>query len=94
MEKYKIYAGLGGSFGGADYIDTLDFENYDEAMEFAFRAACEKYNEYAGLYGLRTVEEIMEQDETDEEEAIMIYNEERESWLDYNVELDDGIPEE
>lgn len=94
MEKYKVYAGLGGSFGGADYIDTLEFENHDKAMEFAHQVACEKYEDYAGLYGLRTVEEIMEQDETDEEEAIMIYNEERESWLDYNAKLDDGIPEE
>lgn len=39
MKKFKIYAGLGGGFGGADYIDTLEFNNKDEALDYAYQEA-------------------------------------------------------
>ncbi|MBX4152288.1 hypothetical protein [Paenibacillus lautus] len=93
MEKYKVFSGLGGGFGGANYIDTLEFNNYDEALQWAYDAACEEYEDYVGLYGLRTIEEIIEEDEVDEDEAKSIYIDEREGWLDYRVKLDDGLPE-
>ena len=38
------------------------------------------------MHGLRTADEIMEEDEVDNEEAEMIYNEERDSWLEYSAE--------
>ena len=87
MPKYKIFYGLGGSFGGASEGEVEEFENEDKAEEYAFSCACEKYDNYAGYYGLRDIQQIMEQDEVDENEAEEIFNGERESWLDYYVEL-------
>jgi len=83
MEKYNIYAGLGGSFGGASFITTEEFKNEDDAFEYAYDCAVEIYESYVGYHGLRTVEDIMEEDEVDESEAIETYQEEMENWLDY-----------
>jgi len=87
MPKYKIFYGLGGGFGGASEGEIEEFENEDIAMEYAFSCACEKYDNYAGYYGLRDIQQIMEQDDVDEDEAENIYNDEREGWLDYYVKL-------
>ena len=85
---YVIYAGLGGGFGGAS-LDGIEYCTKDEAEESAVAAANETYSSYEGSHGIRTIEEIMEEDEVDEEEAEQIYSDERESWLDYHVELYD-----
>ena len=59
----------------------------DEANLSAWQKACDDYESYVGLHGLRTVQDIMEEDEIeDEEEASTIYDDERESWLNYWVE--------
>ena len=88
--KYKIFAGLSGGFGGANYIETFDCDDEEEATEIAYYHACDEYESYAGLYGLRDIEEIMNEDIVEESEAEEIYRDERESWLDYYVELDNA----
>ena len=52
MKQYNIYAGLGGSFGGAHYQFTTLCETRDEAEGEAFESACEEYEQYGGLHGL------------------------------------------
>jgi len=84
--KWFISYGLGGGFGGADNYEVIDAEDEDEASKYAWEMACQDYESYVGLHGLRTTDEIMEEDEVDEEAAEEIYNEERESWLDYSAE--------
>ena len=37
------------------------------------------------MYGLRDIEEIMSDDECNEDDAQIIFEEERESWLDYTA---------
>jgi hypothetical protein len=88
MKKYKISYGLGGGFGGANEDDEIyEFENEDQAIHFAWEKACEEYDSYAGYHGLRSVEEIMEEDGIDDEdEAWEVYCEEREDWIEYEVE--------
>ena len=83
MEKYNIYAGLGGSFGGASFITTEECKDETAAFKYAYDCAVEIYESYVGYHGLRTVEDIMEEDEVDESEAIEIYQEEMEDWLEY-----------
>lgn len=83
MEKYNIYAGLSGSFGGASFITTEEFKSLDDAYEYAYDCAVEIYESYVGYHGLRTVEDIMEEEEVNESEAIEIYQEEMEGWIDY-----------
>jgi hypothetical protein len=82
--KYKIYAGLSGSFGGATYQETLEFDNEEEAYQCSFDYACEIYEMYS--FHFKSVDQIMEEEKCNEETAIEIYNEERESWLSYYIE--------
>lgn len=99
MKQYNIYSGLGGSFGGASYQYTGLYETEDEAYDDAFELACADYEQYASLHGLFSWEDAIDaycadngidrEDfvETDEnsEEIEEYYNEERESWLEYQA---------
>jgi len=84
--KWFISYGLGGGFGGANNFEIIDAKDEDEANTYAWEKACEDYESYVGLHGLRTIDEIMEEDNVDEEIAEEIYNQERESWLAYSAE--------
>jgi len=87
MKKYFIKYGLGGGFGGANQFALEDHPSEDSAYKSAFEFACEEYEAYDGTSGLRSVLEIMQEDEIeDEEEAEFVWMEERESWLDYYAE--------
>ena len=87
--------GLGGSFGGCENCEweECDATTEDEAYKEAWRRACEEYESYEGLYGLRTIEDIMEEEECDEEEAGITYSDEMESWIDYEVVEANSIDE-
>lgn len=92
MPKFKIYYGLGGSFGGAKYDSTEEFENENEAVEYAYDCAVQKYDSYAGYHGLPSYKEITEEvleenPEADEDEIEDAYMEAIETWLAYKVEL-------
>jgi hypothetical protein len=50
--KYNIYAGLGGTLGGAQYRGTGEFENFDDAEDYAYRIAVEDYESYEGYHGI------------------------------------------
>lgn len=95
--KFKIFAGLGGGFGGAEFQYIKEFASLEDAEEAAWSAAADIYDSYKGMHDLRTVSEIIEEDLQGKEYADLleeellavaeeIYFEERESWLDYYVE--------
>jgi len=86
MEKWIIGYGLNGGFGGARDYEVIEANDEDEASAVAWEKACENYESYAGSNGLRSIEEIMEEDDVEEDEAEGIYEEERESWLDYSAQ--------
>lgn len=100
MARYKIYAGLGGGFGGPQYQGTYDFASEDDAMDAAYHLAIEEYQSYEGLHGLLDWYDCEEDcrengfitDDMDEDEAGCVvdemYNEEINSWIDYNIELE------
>ena len=85
-EKWAIFAGLGGGFGGANFTGEIFTGTREQAENRAYGAAQEEYDSYEGLHGLRDVQMIMDEDGVDEEEAEQIRNDEMESWLDYWVE--------
>lgn len=85
LQDYNIYAGLGGGFGGATYIETIKNSTLQEAEEYAYECACQEYEDTVGLHGIRSIVDIMEEDGVDEEEASEIFKEEQESWIDYYV---------
>lgn len=75
---YIISYGLGGGFGEARNFEVIQTNSLEDAEKWAWKNACEEYESYEGMYGLRTVDEIMQKDEIeDEEEAI---------WLDYSAQ--------
>lgn len=99
MKQYNIYAGLGGSFGDANYQYTTLCETEDEALDEAYERACEEYEQYEGLHGLPSWEDATreyceelgisqeELEDTDEESLAIeeYYNEARENWLAYHI---------
>lgn len=92
MAQYKIYAGLGGGFGGAQYIGTETFETEQAAYDYAFECACEEYDSYEGLHGLTLYNDIYENPEdygldedATEEEIEDAFSNEREGWIEYYV---------
>lgn len=109
MKQYNIYAGLNGSFGGANYQYTSSFKTKEEAEEDACICAHEIYESYEGLHGLKDYydceityceeNDIKREDLTEEnyEEIDNIYSDEVENWIDYYViltEEDNNINED
>ena len=90
IKKWVIFQGLNGGFGGANF-ETFETCTAKEAMDIAYQAACDTYENHAGNHGIRSTNDIMEEDNVDEEEADEIYNEERENWIDYHIEEYDPI---
>ena len=88
MKKFRIRYGLGGGFGGCEMQDWEEIEakDFDEALDIAYQGACDEYESYLGLHGIRDIDEIMEEDGVDEEEAQEILIDDRESWVDYEAE--------
>lgn len=94
MAQFKVYAGLGGGFGGAKYIETVEVANEEEAANIAYEYAVEEYESYEGLHGLTSYGDIVDNPEKygldedycqDEEYLWEAYEEERSTWLDYYV---------
>jgi hypothetical protein len=101
MAKFKIYAGLGGGFGGANFRGIEDCNTIDDAEEFAYWEAVEVYQSYEGLHGLMSWDEVKEDlivrygTDIDEDDIRVAYNEEMDSWLDFYVkEVPDNYEEE
>ena len=98
--KYNIYAGLGGSFGGATYQGTGDFSSIEYAEEMAYQFAVEEYEMYEGYHGIRSWTDIADEEgldyEEDEDEINEIYEDERGSWMEYYAVLteEDTLEEE
>lgn len=98
MAKYRLYAGLGGGFGGAEYHGTRDFKDEEEAMQAAHDLAVEEYQSYEELH---SVMDWAECEKECREEGLFTedmcedtigrwiddrYNEEIESWIEYDIQ--------
>ena len=88
---WVIHYGLGGGFGGARDCEIVEDMTEDAAITYAWEKSCQEYDMYDGLHGLRSVGDIMEEDELEEEDAMQQWEQERENWLDYWVEPYDPI---
>lgn len=44
--RYKIYAGLSGGFGGANYMFTENYNSMDEALKDAYQEELESWLSY------------------------------------------------
>ena len=61
MPKFKIYAGLSGGFGGAQYYGIHECADEDEAEAYAREQAVEQYESYGGYHGLYTWESMRQE---------------------------------
>lgn len=105
MAKFKIYAGLSGGFGGAQFQGIWEFADKNEAESQAYDLAYEEYESYGGHHGLYTWESMREEiadykyngdvDAVPNDEVDLSYNEDVESWLTYYVkEVPDDFPDD
>ncbi len=85
---FQIRYALAGGFGGCirkDWEDMPYAQTMEEAEKYALKMACEEYETYDRLIGLRSIDMIMQEDGVDEKEAAHIWADERDSWLDYEA---------
>ena len=100
MAKYRLYAGLNGSFGGAVYQGTEEFKSQQEAEWRAYDIAWEEYESYGGNHGLLdrdgVYEDLLESEwiepgaQSEEEIERMVddhYREQVEGWIVYKAVL-------
>lgn len=97
MAWYKIYAGLGGGFGGTHFQSTEEFPNEDEAYSYAYNIAVNEYKSYEGCHGVLSWEDCQEDlndsfpdMDFNDEDVDNHYQEEIESWIEYYVVLANG----
>lgn len=103
MAKYRLYAGLSGSFGGAVYQGTEEFKSQEETEWRAYDLAWEEYESYGGNHGLidweGCYEDLLESEwidphsQSQEEIERMVddhYREQVESWIVYKAVLVTG----
>lgn len=90
--KFEIYAGLGGGFGGASYVETIEANTREEAEEYARQCAIDDYESYEGSHGILSRDDVFEDliesfgEEPLEEDVDLKYMEEVEGWITYYVE--------
>lgn len=93
MAKFKLFAGMGGSFGGAQSCGVYEYDNLQQAEEAAYELAVEEYQSYEGLHGIPSYEDVRNEyietygDEDPDEDLIQeYYEEEMSNWIVYYAE--------
>ena len=79
-----------GISGLGDYWDyaIVQVKSQEDAEYLAWSLACEQYESYIGLHGIRDIDTIMEEDDYSYEDALEVFKDERESWIDYWFSFD------
>lgn len=105
MAKYNLYAGMGGSFGGAQFHCCEEYRTEEEASQAAYELAVEEYQSYEGMHGIASQKDITEEyceengvDEADltQEDKDFIYDSylnEVEGWIEYYAVLASEDPD-
>lgn len=90
MPRFEIYAGLGGGFGGASLQCIEQCDSLEEAKQYAYELAIEKYESYGDIHGLQTYDQAIEEAkiEVSQEED---FNEDLEEWQEAILEYANEI---
>lgn len=99
--KYRLFAGMGGGFGGPRYQGTFEYNSREEAERDAYEQAEEEYQSYEGYHGILSWEECEDElkelywpEIPTEDDVNNYYTEEVESWIDWYVQpAPDDAPE-
>lgn len=85
MNKFEISYGISGGFGGSCDWEEIQAVSLEDAETQAWENACEVYNSYDGMYGLRTIDEIAKEEDMTEDEATYQWIDNREGWIIYQA---------
>ena len=95
MPKFKIYAGLSGGFGGANFCGVYDCVDKEEAESIAREEAISEYESYGGNHGLYTWDSMRQEiaddeydgdiEQVDPKDVNIHLMEEIEGWLTYKI---------
>ena len=84
--KTKYFLIKGGVFNLFMDEDAIESVSYDTAINEAYLMACEVYDGYAGLHGIMSENDYIEDGQAEnEDEAREIYRDDRESEIDYEA---------
>lgn len=90
MAKFELFAGMGGSFGGAESCGIYEYDSLEEATMAAYELAVEEYQGYEGLHGIPSYEDVRDEyiatygEEDPDEDLVQEYYEEVISgWIEY-----------
>ena len=93
MAKFELFAGMDGSFGGAQSYGVYEYDNLEQAIEAAYELAVEEYQGYEGLHGIPSYEDVRNEyiemygDEDPDEDLVQeYYEEEMSGWIVYYAE--------
>jgi hypothetical protein len=85
-KKMKFFRISGGCFNINEDEDYIEVKDYDAAMDEAYQMACESYDSYAGLHGIMSEDDYIEEGEAETfDEAWELYREDRESQIEYEA---------
>lgn len=89
QQEFRIYAGVTNLHNGAEYKGSFKFESLGEATEYARDEAIAEYQKYEGT-AYKSLEDIAEENDIDTDkgydEAMGLYLEEIDSWIEYWAE--------
>lgn len=90
MAQFELFAGMGGSFGGAQSCGIYEYDTEEEANAAAYELAVEEYQSYEGLHGIPSYEDVRDEyiemygDEDPDEDLVQeYYEEEMSGWIVY-----------
>jgi hypothetical protein len=84
--KLKYFKISGGCFNSDEFEDVTEAFSHEEALHEAYQMACEAYDDYAGLHGIMSEEDYIEEGEAENyDEAWELYREDRESTIEYEA---------
>lgn len=82
----KYYVIRGGVFNLYEDEDITEGFSQDAALDEAYKMACDVYDSYAGLHGIMSEEDYIQDGEAEnEDEAWELYREDRENSIEYEA---------
>lgn len=83
MKYFRIKGGVFNVYEDEDVTQALEHE---VALTEAWRMACEVYDSYAGLHGIMSEEDYIDEGEAEDmDEAYQLYSDDRESSIEYEA---------
>jgi hypothetical protein len=85
-KKMKFFKIKGGVWDSEEFEEVTAARDYDTAIHEAYLMACESYDSYAGLHGIMSEQDYVDEMEAETfDEAWELYLDDRESQIEYEA---------